>query len=245
MTTTIMPPDLNHHPLIRADGSATFSSPLFTILAAVNGPIEVQRRDELPEEAAIEVNLRPSSGAGGPRERWLESVIHSLLRSVLLVHMHPRTLVQVTLQVTKEPGIKMKRGVRDVTIVPALANAAFLALVDGGLPLGRTMCAGLAVVRDGGDVVVEPGEKEVVGCTSLHALVYTREGELLLDQSSGRFDLGQWEDVAERLRKACVAATASAGEDTSMMNGTAEDAPWLRQALEEKARDDAAWRESG
>ena len=70
-----MGPELTTHPLTRADGSATFSNTLFTILAAVNGPIEVQRRDELPEEAAIEVNIRPASGVGGPRERWLESVI--------------------------------------------------------------------------------------------------------------------------------------------------------------------------
>jgi len=47
-----------------ADGSATYSSDGYTILCAVNGPIEVQRRDEIPDEAAIEVNLRPVSGVG-------------------------------------------------------------------------------------------------------------------------------------------------------------------------------------
>lgn len=47
-----------------ADGSATFSSGGYTVTAAVNGPIEVQRRDELPEDAAIEVNVRPASGVG-------------------------------------------------------------------------------------------------------------------------------------------------------------------------------------
>jgi ribonuclease PH len=51
-------------PLHRADGSATFSSNGYTVLGAVNGPIEVQRRDELPEEAAIEVIVRPASGVG-------------------------------------------------------------------------------------------------------------------------------------------------------------------------------------
>lgn len=34
------------------------------MIGAVNGPIEVQRRDELPEEAAIEVNIRPAVGVG-------------------------------------------------------------------------------------------------------------------------------------------------------------------------------------
>lgn len=50
--------------LHRADGSATYSSGGYTVIGAVNGPIEVTRRDELPEEAAIEVNVRPASGIG-------------------------------------------------------------------------------------------------------------------------------------------------------------------------------------
>jgi exosome complex component RRP46 len=51
-------------PLHRADGSATYSANGYTVLGAVNGPIEVQRRDELPEEAAIEIIVRPASGVG-------------------------------------------------------------------------------------------------------------------------------------------------------------------------------------
>ena len=50
--------------LYRADGSATFVHGGYSVIAAVNGPIEVQRRDELPEEAAIEVNIRPATGVG-------------------------------------------------------------------------------------------------------------------------------------------------------------------------------------
>jgi hypothetical protein len=49
-------------PLHRADGSATATANGYTVVGAVNGPLEVQRRDELPEEAAIEVNIRPATG---------------------------------------------------------------------------------------------------------------------------------------------------------------------------------------
>jgi exosome complex component RRP46 len=51
--------------LPRADGSATFSQNGYTVTGAVNGPIEVQRRDELPEEAVIDVLVRPAAGVGG------------------------------------------------------------------------------------------------------------------------------------------------------------------------------------
>ena len=51
--------------LRRADGSATFSIDDYSVIAGVNGPVEVQRRDELPEEAALEVNIRPAVGVPG------------------------------------------------------------------------------------------------------------------------------------------------------------------------------------
>ena len=111
--------DVTLSPLHRADGSATFTSNGYSVVAAVNGPIEVQRRDELPEEAAIDVAIRPAAGVGGKdrcysdhepssmllmfvtgvRERHLESILQSTLRNVILVSAHPRTLIQVTLQI--------------------------------------------------------------------------------------------------------------------------------------------------
>jgi hypothetical protein len=115
---TTMVPQITTSTLNRADGSATYTDSLFSVLAAVNGPVEVSRRDELPEESTIEVNIRPGSGVGGPRERWLETVLHSLMRSIVLVHLHPRTLVQVTLQVVREPGIKFTKGRGEVAILP-------------------------------------------------------------------------------------------------------------------------------
>jgi len=59
-----MPPKALLSHLHRADGSATYSQNGYTIIGAVNGPVEVQRRDELPEEAAIEINVRPAVGVG-------------------------------------------------------------------------------------------------------------------------------------------------------------------------------------
>lgn len=59
------PPSTTLDILPRADGSARYTQNGYTVLGAVNAPIEVQRRDELPEEAAIEVNVRPAVGVGG------------------------------------------------------------------------------------------------------------------------------------------------------------------------------------
>ena len=40
------------------------------------------------------------------RERHLESTVQSTLRQIILIHNHPRTLIQVTLQVTSTPEIE-------------------------------------------------------------------------------------------------------------------------------------------
>jgi exosome complex component RRP46 len=57
-------PDVTLTHLNRADGSATYTHNGFSLIGAVNGPIEVQRRDEIPDEATLEVNVRPAVGVG-------------------------------------------------------------------------------------------------------------------------------------------------------------------------------------
>lgn len=92
------------HPLNRADGSATYTSPNgYSIVAAVNGPVEVQRRDELPDEAYIEVNVRPHDGVGQVKERHLEAIIANTLCDVVFTQMFPRQMLQLTLQILKVP----------------------------------------------------------------------------------------------------------------------------------------------
>lgn len=57
--------------LYRADGSATFAQNGYSVIGSVNGPIEVLRRDELPEEAAVEVIIRPANGVAGMLLRFI------------------------------------------------------------------------------------------------------------------------------------------------------------------------------
>lgn len=64
--------------LHRADGSAQYSCNGFSIIGGVNGPVEVQRRDELPQEASIDVVVRPATGVGG---------IKSILKFRLPAHL--------------------------------------------------------------------------------------------------------------------------------------------------------------
>ncbi len=89
-----MTQDVVISPLGRADGSASYISNGYSVLAAVNGPVEVQRRDEIPEESAIDVVLRPAIGVGGdvqcfhgvdlgadmPFQGYVKDILNPLLR---------------------------------------------------------------------------------------------------------------------------------------------------------------------
>ena len=77
---------LSHLP--RADGSATFSYDGYTVIGSANGPMEVNRRDEDPFGAVVDVIVRPAAGAGGEfRSRgwlvWEGRVVWSLGRRTL------------------------------------------------------------------------------------------------------------------------------------------------------------------
>jgi len=105
----------------------------------------VQRRDELPEEAAIEVNVRPAMGVGSPRERHLETLVHNTLRSIILTRAIPRTLVQITLQVRSLPEEDSTAGVNtSLTLLPHLLHTALLALLSASIPL-RTILTSVMI----------------------------------------------------------------------------------------------------
>lgn len=63
MIMTPLTAELSHLP--KTDGSANFAYGGYTVTAAVNGPVEAQRRDENPFEALVDVNVRPAAGVGG------------------------------------------------------------------------------------------------------------------------------------------------------------------------------------
>ena len=74
LVTAPSAPQTTLNPLSNPDGSATHTAYGYTVTAAVNGPLEVSRRDELPEEAALEVNVRPAVGVGSTQT----SPLHTL-----------------------------------------------------------------------------------------------------------------------------------------------------------------------
>lgn len=247
--------------LPKADGSATYSYNGYTIVGSVNGPIEVQRRDELPEEATLEIHIRPAIGIGGVRERHLESLLHATLGAIILTQTHPRTLIQITLQITAAPTettctSQAPHYTSYLSPLPALLQTALLAILSASIPLSATCTSTILAVGQAKDLIVDPSPAELRRATSVHVLTFSSNGELLLAQSEGEFDWDTWEAVygdAERICWGSGKDETDAGGDVRMRNGDeVEDHEGesraglggaLRDVVREKVLRDLRWRE--
>lgn len=252
-----MNPSIQLHTLQSADGSATYQSPAHTILCGVNYPLEVQYRSkELPEDTYIEVNLRPHNAVAGVRERHVESIVKRLLQGVVLGEETPRCMLQVTIQVTDVsedeslPG-GVKSGGQGESYLGLLAgaiNAAVAGCLDAGVQMRGAAGAAIVAVKRSGELVVWPDTRQVKQAKSVHMFAYGRQGECLVMESEGHFDIDEWEEAEKVVRRVVVGAASTEDEDISMDQGGAEAGNTLlasmRRAVEVRVERDGRWRES-
>lgn len=75
-----------------------------SVLASVNGPIEVRLRDEQVDKATLEVVFRPADKMAGTSEKVLEKLIRDTFGSAIMTNLNPRTLIQIVVQVEHDDG---------------------------------------------------------------------------------------------------------------------------------------------
>ncbi|KAL9944783.1 exosome non-catalytic core subunit rrp46 [Verticillium nonalfalfae] len=237
--------------LHRTDGSATFAHNDHCIVASVNGPIEAQRRDEDPFEAVIDVTVRPAAGVGGTRERQLESLLQASLQQLICTKRFPRSVFQITLQVTQTPtddyvNSKLNQAQQNLVALPALLHAALLALVSGAVPLeGVATAVVVAILQATGEpkIVGEPSRREASEARSLHVFGFTAKGDLLLAESEGNFTVGEWDAAAALGLKRCCGQLQGTTEGNDEGEEDAQDmVRTLRSITEAKAASDGRWR---
>ncbi|KAM7314851.1 exosome complex component RRP46 isoform X1 [Ixodes scapularis] len=107
----------------RPDGSALLAHGETVIQAGVYGPIEVRQARELAEKATVEVFYRSKTGHQNCSDRLVEKVVRSTLETVMLVALHPRTCISISLQELHNDG----------SLLACCINAACLAAVDAAI----------------------------------------------------------------------------------------------------------------
>ncbi|KAH7083650.1 hypothetical protein FB567DRAFT_561662 [Paraphoma chrysanthemicola] len=264
-------PEVTLTHLNRADGSATYTYNGYSVIGAVNGPIEVLRRDEMPEEATIEVNVRPAIGVGSPKERHLEALLHNTLRSIILTRSIPRTLVQITLQIKSLPeeeeattGISSVRfpsslcgkgeanGLQSLTILPHLLHTAFLALLSASIPLRATLTSTLIALPAKSTSLLSPTANELLRAKpikSIHVFAFSGDRRLLLNESDGAFSYEEWEEACERAEEVCCGEAdeggVKLGGEEMEIDGLEKSEnleKWLRQVVKRKVEWEQRWK---
>ncbi|CAJ0546156.1 Ff.00g096290.m01.CDS01 [Fusarium sp. VM40] len=241
--------ELSH--LAKADGSATFSYGGYAVIAAVNGPVEAQRRDENAFEALVDVIVRPAAGVGGTRERQLESIMQAALRQLIPVRDYPRCVIQITLQVAETPenayvNAKLVQAQLNLPIIPALLHTAILGLLTAAIPLKTIGAATLLAIpeEEGKDIIVDPTAVDIDHAKSVHVLAFTSPDNLLLSESEGAFSPGEWAKVLEVGQRICC-EHQQPGFDTAMSGDDIESKSmrqFIRSAMETKVAEDLYWK---
>ncbi|KAM0437693.1 hypothetical protein ACHAPT_002058 [Fusarium lateritium] len=241
--------ELSHLP--KADGSATFSYGGYAVIAAVNGPVEAQRRDENAFEALVDVIVRPAAGVGGTRERQLESILQAALRQLIPVRDYPRCVIQITLQVAETPenayvNTKLSQAQLNLPIIPALLHSAILALLSAAVSLKAIGAATVLAIpeEEGKDIIVDPTAVEVDRAKSVHALGFTSHDELLLAECEGSFSPDEWAKVLQLGQRICC-EHQQPGFDTAMTDNDLESksmTQFIRSVMEAKVAEDLYWK---
>ena len=199
------------------------------------------------------------------RERRFESILHKVLHQVIKVAVHPRTLIQVTLQVTAVPnedatsgrpsqaasvrkyygGKLLLTSMQMLYLLPPLLNAAMLALLSTSIPLAMTVASVFLTVGSGGSVVTGASVRPLESASSVHAVAFSLQGELLMVESEGSFDLKAWESVIEIAKSKCLYSmtTEANQEDVEMKGDNKTPLEFLiRGKIEERFRGTEQWR---
>ncbi|KAG7161507.1 exosome complex component RRP46-like [Homarus americanus] len=194
--------------LSRSDGSALYSIGNTVALASVNGPGEVKKFNRLYNRAYLEVSYSPSTGQSMIGERALESVITRTVEQVILVHLHPRTAVNVTIQEMQSDGLELSTSV----------NAACLSLLDAGVQMKSTFAAVTCCLTPSSTILIEPTAAEMK--ESVAVATFVLDGQALNVLSAHQEGCLNAENF-----NACLKACQTAAKD--VFN-------FYRQALEKK-----------
>lgn len=129
-------------PIPQADGSAQVALGESVVIATVHGPGPVKVRNELADQATLQITVKPSpTHPPSIADQLLAVRIEAALRACVLVRLHPRSLITVCVQPVK---------IEDGSYMACAVNAVIAALLDACIPMQRTLVALSGSLNDDG-----------------------------------------------------------------------------------------------
>lgn len=131
-------------------------------------------------------------------------------------------------------------------MLPALAQAALLALLDAGSPLRTTYNSVLAATA-GQDSRLVDGETSLRDASSVHFFLFTSAGKLLAAESEGDFDMVGYHRAYQAAAESSTARRVD--QDDEDMSDSIDEASTpgvlaqhISHAVEQKIKNDQTWR---
>lgn len=191
-------------PLRNSDGSAEWEAGQpphkLRLICSVNGPLEVKTRDELPQDASLELVYRRNTGVPMIRERFIQDKLHTCLLAQLRRDLMPRSLIQVVLQLL-EGEIALEAEVSEGI------NVMTMALMDAGIPMSGIVSAVSYGVTKQDEIVPLLGNTnyKIEDFESLHAVAYKNEqiqtSKIVMCESTGQFSKEIFKNMLIRAQK--------------------------------------------
>eukprot|EP00299_Pterocystis_sp_00344_P009724 c4185_g1_i1.p1 GENE.c4185_g1_i1~~c4185_g1_i1.p1 ORF type:complete len:225 (-),score=53.74 c4185_g1_i1:104-778(-) len=136
--------------LRQADGSVRLKNGDTTVIASVSGPRQAKQHQELVDRAAVQVIVKPKSGIPGGAEREMERTLRLAFEYVIITTLHPRTLIQIVIQIITDDG----------ALLSTCFNACTIALSDCGVPLRSLLCSVTCALTADGQYLLDPTLEE-------------------------------------------------------------------------------------
>ncbi|XP_078674637.1 exosome complex component RRP46-like [Branchiostoma floridae x Branchiostoma belcheri] len=179
--------------LSRPDGSANFTQGDTTVLAAVYGPGEVKMSEEIIDKATLRVIFKPKVGLPGCAEKFQERVLRNTCESVVLATLHPRSAINIVLQIIQDSG----------SLLSCCVNAACVALMDAALPMKCLVSAVTCALTEEGQIVLDPDSKQEKESSAVLTFAFdSRENNVITCSTKGCYTPEQYQESLSACREA-------------------------------------------
>eukprot|EP01114_Cavostelium_apophysatum_P009351 TRINITY_DN22467_c0_g1_i1.p1 TRINITY_DN22467_c0_g1~~TRINITY_DN22467_c0_g1_i1.p1 ORF type:complete len:223 (+),score=16.46 TRINITY_DN22467_c0_g1_i1:65-733(+) len=184
--------------LNRADGSARFTQDNSSVLVAVYGPMDVNQRKEKIDRAFVDVIYQPQSGMAGYPEKEKESYIRNALENSILSTLHPRTGINIIVQVLSEDG----------SILSTAINGAALALLDAGIAMKSMVGSITCAIGQDGTLLIDPTQQEEEDASSIFVFALNSPFDgVVSSKTSGTFSEEEYFACLEAAKKGASRVT--------------------------------------
>ena len=120
------------------------------------------------------------------------------------------------------------------------------ALLATSIPLTMTLMSTYASVDCNDLIMTEPSYQYIRTAASTHLFAFSSNGDLLINESEGEFNMDVWEEACQRARLYCLGMESDIVESEDMSMDASHD-PTLKALLHNIVRDKVAtenrWKE--